>query len=102
MKGFSTPEIKNKMSLRASSTGEIVMEDVFVPDENVFPEIKGLKGPFACLNNARYGIAWGTVGAAEDCYRRARQYVMERKQFGYPLAATQLIQCSCWYIGWDN
>ncbi len=92
MKGLSTPEIKNKMSLRASSTGEIVMEDVFVPDELVFPEIRGLKGPFACLNNARYGIAWGTVGAAEDCYQRARRYVMERKQFGYPLAATQLIQ----------
>ncbi len=92
MKGLSTPEIKNKMSLRASSTGEIVMEDVFVPDDLVFPEIRGLKGPFACLNNARYGIAWGTVGAAEDCYQRARQYVMERKQFGYPLAATQLIQ----------
>lgn len=92
MKGYSAPKTEYKMSLRASSTGEIVMEDVFVPDENVFPEIRGLKGPFGCLNNARYGIAWGAVGAAENCYRRARRYVLERRQFGYPLAATQLIQ----------
>ncbi|GIV58445.1 MAG: glutaryl-CoA dehydrogenase [Rhodothermaceae bacterium] len=92
MEGFSTPKTHNKMSLRASITGEIVLEDCFVPDANVFPEIRGLKGPFDCLNSARYGIAWGAVGAAEDCYRRARQYVMEREQFGYPLAAMQLIQ----------
>jgi len=80
------------MSLRASSTGEMVFEDVFVPDENVFPEIRGLKGPFMCLNSARYGIAWGVVGAAEFCYQKARQYVSERKQFGYPIAANQLPQ----------
>ena len=92
MEGFSTPKTHNKMSLRASITGEIVLEDCFVPDANLFPEVRGLKGPFDCLNSARYGIAWGVVGAAEDCYRRARQYVMERKQFGYPLGATQLIQ----------
>jgi glutaryl-CoA dehydrogenase len=92
MDGFSAPKTHNKMSLRASITGEIVLEDCFVPEENAFPEIRGLKGPFSCLNNARYGIAWGAVGAAEDCYRRARQYVMERKQFGYPLGAMQLIQ----------
>jgi glutaryl-CoA dehydrogenase len=92
MQGYSAPKTHNKMSLRASITGEMVFEDVFVPDENVFPEIRGLKGPFSCLNNARYGIAWGAVGAAEDCYRRARKYVGERKQFGYPLAANQLIQ----------
>lgn len=90
--GYSAPKTHNKMSLRASITGEIVLDNCFVPDENVFPEIRGLKGPFSCLNNARYGIAWGAVGAAEDCYRRARTYVTERKQFGYPLAATQLIQ----------
>ncbi len=92
MKGYSAPKTDNKMSLRASSTGEIVMEDVFVPDENAFPDVSGLKGPFGCLNNARYGIAWGSVGAAENCYHRARQYVLDRKQFGYPLAANQLIQ----------
>jgi glutaryl-CoA dehydrogenase len=80
------------MSLRASITGEIVMEDCFVPDENVFPDIRGLKGPFSCLNNARYGIVWGALGAAEDCYHRARAYVAEREQFGYPLAAMQLVQ----------
>ena len=85
MKGLSAPKTHNKMSLRASITGEIVMEDVFVPDESMFPEVTGLKGPFSCLNNARYGIVWGALGAAEDCYSRARQYVMERKQFGYPL-----------------
>ncbi len=92
MDGFSAPVTKHKMSLRASSTGELVFEDVFVPDENVFPEIRGLKGPFMCLNSARYGIAWGAVGAAEFCYQRARQYVSERKQFGYPIAANQLPQ----------
>lgn len=91
-KGFSAPHTKYKMSLRASETGELVFDDVFVPDENAFPDIKGLKGPFMCLNSARYGIAWGTVGAAEFCYHRARNYVMERKQFGKPLAANQLIQ----------
>jgi len=92
MKGYSAPVTHNKMSLRASHTGEIVMEDVFVPDDMVFPEVRGLKGPFSCLNNARYGIVWGAVGAAEDCYNRARRYVMERRQFGYPLGAMQLIQ----------
>ncbi len=92
MKGFSAPVTKYKMSLRASETGELVFDDVFVPDENMFPDIKGLKGPFTCLNSARYGIAWGTVGAAEFCYQQARQYVLDRKQFGKPLAANQLIQ----------
>ncbi|MAO66144.1 MAG: acyl-CoA dehydrogenase [Balneola sp.] len=92
MDGFSAPHTKYKMSLRASETGELVFDDVFVPDENAFPDIKGLKGPFMCLNSARYGIAWGTVGAAEFCYQKARQYVMDRKQFGKPLAANQLIQ----------
>ena len=92
MEGFSAPKTHNKMSLRASVTGEIVLEDCFVPEANVFPEVRGLKGPFDCLNSARYGIAWGVVGAAEDCYQRSRRYVMERKQFGYPLGATQLIQ----------
>lgn len=90
--GFSAPKIHNKMSIRASITGEIVLSDCFVPDANVFPEIRGLKGPFSCLNNARYGISWGVVGAAENCYHRARTYVMEREQFGYPLASMQLIQ----------
>lgn len=92
MKGFSAPHTKYKMSLRASETGELVFDDVFVPDENVFPDIKGLKGPFMCLNSARYGIAWGTIGAAEFCYQKARQYTLDRKQFGKPLAANQLIQ----------
>jgi len=92
MDGFSAPVTKHKMSLRASSTGELVFEDVFVPDENVFPDIKGLKGPFMCLNSARYGIAWGAVGAAEFCYEKARQYVLDRKQFGKPIAANQLPQ----------
>ncbi len=92
MTGYSAPITHNKMSLRASVTGEIVMEDVFVPDENLLEEAIGFSAAFACLNSARYGIAWGVVGAAEDCYGRARRYVMERKQFGYPLAATQLIQ----------
>lgn len=92
MKGFAAPVTHNKMSLRASHTGELTFEDVFIPDENVFPDIRGLKGPFSCLNSARYGIAWGTVGAAEFCYQKARQYTLERKQFGYPLAANQLVQ----------
>ncbi|CAN5392355.1 acyl-CoA dehydrogenase [soil metagenome] len=92
MEGFSAPATKHKMSLRASSTGELVFEDVFVPDENVFPDIRGLKGPFMCLNSARYGIAWGAVGAAEFCYDKARQYVIDRKQFGHPIAANQLPQ----------
>lgn len=92
MDGFTAPATKHKMSLRASSTGELVFEDVFVPDENVFPEIRGLKGPFMCLNSARYGIAWGAVGAAEFCYHRARQYVSDRTQFGKPIAANQLPQ----------
>ncbi len=92
MKGYSAPHTKFKMSLRASETGELVFDDVFIPEENVFPEIRGLKGPFMCLNSARYGIAWGTIGAAEFCYQKARQYVLDRKQFGKPLAANQLIQ----------
>ncbi|MBK8158268.1 MAG: acyl-CoA dehydrogenase [Rhodospirillaceae bacterium] len=92
MKGFSTPKIEGKFSLRASVTGEIVMENVFVPDENLLPNAKGLGGPFGCLNNARYGIAWGALGAAEFCWHAARQYTMDRKQFGRPLAANQLIQ----------
>ncbi len=91
-KGLSTPTIHSKIGLRASITGEIVMDDVFCPDENAFPEVRGLKGPFTCLNSARYGIAWGALGAAEDCWHRARQYVLDRKQFGRPLAANQLIQ----------
>lgn len=91
-KGFSTPKIHSKMSLRASLTGEIVLEDCFVPDENAFPDIRGLKGPFTCLNSARYGIVWGALGAAENCYHRAKQYVQERHQFGFPLAANQLVQ----------
>ncbi len=91
-KGVSTPHIKDKMSLRASETGELVFQDVFVPETHIFPEIRGLKGPFTCLNSARYGIAWGTVGAAEFCYERSRTYVGERKQFGHPLAANQLPQ----------
>ncbi|HET9371707.1 MAG TPA: acyl-CoA dehydrogenase [Vicinamibacterales bacterium] len=92
MKGLSAPPIHGKVGLRTSITGEIVMDDVFCPDENVFPEVRGLKGPFTCLNSARYGIAWGALGAAEDCWLRARSYVLERKQFGRPLAANQLIQ----------
>ncbi len=92
MEGISTPITHNKMSLRASVTGEIVMEDVFVPEENVFPEVEGLRGPFDCLNSARFGIAFGALGAAEDCYHRALRYVKEREQFGHPLAAMQLIQ----------
>jgi glutaryl-CoA dehydrogenase len=92
MKGLSAPAIKGKVGLRASLTGEIVMDGVFVPEENALPEVRGLKGPFTCLNSARYGIAWGALGAAEDCYARARQYVMDRQQFGKPLAANQLVQ----------
>ncbi len=92
MKGLSAPKISGKMGLRASITGEIVMDEVFVPTENEFPEIEGLKGPFTCLNSARYGIAWGALGAAEWCWYAARQYTMDRKQFGKPLAANQLIQ----------
>ncbi|WP_439573554.1 acyl-CoA dehydrogenase [Phreatobacter sp.] len=92
MKGFSTPKIEGKVSLRASVTGEIVLDDVFVPAENMLPNARGLSGPFGCLNRARYGIAWGAMGAAEDCWHRARQYTLDRKQFGKPLAATQLVQ----------
>ena len=92
MKGLSAPPIHGKVGLRTSVTGEIVMDNVLCPDENVFPEIRGLKGPFTCLNSARYGICWGALGAAEDCWHRARNYVLERKQFGRPLAANQLIQ----------
>lgn len=92
MEGFTAPATKYKMSLRASETGELVFDDVFVPDQNIFPEIRGLKGPFMCLNSARYGIVWGSLGAAEFCYQRARQYVQERTQFGHPLAANQLPQ----------
>ncbi|RYX88483.1 MAG: acyl-CoA dehydrogenase [Comamonadaceae bacterium] len=92
MKGLTAPKIEGKMSLRASITGEIVMDDVFVPEENRFPDIAGLKGPFGCLNKARYGIAWGALGAAEDCWKRARQYTLDRVQFGRPLAQTQLVQ----------
>lgn len=92
MEGLSAPAIHGKVGLRASITGEIVMDEVFVPAENELPNVSGLKGPFTCLNSARYGIAWGALGAAEDCWHRARQYVLDRKQFGRPLAANQLIQ----------
>jgi glutaryl-CoA dehydrogenase len=92
MEGLTTPKIEGKFSLRASITGEIVMDDVFIPEENILPGAKGLKGPFGCLNNARYGIAWGALGAAEFCWHAARQYALDRIQFGRPLAATQLIQ----------
>ncbi|MEY3980568.1 MAG: hypothetical protein RLZZ375_1997 [Pseudomonadota bacterium] len=91
-KGLSAPKIHGKVGLRASTTGEIVMDSVFVPEENAFPDVRGLKGPFACLNSARYGIAWGAMGAAEFCWHTARQYTLDRKQFGRPLAATQLVQ----------
>ncbi len=91
-KGLSAPAIHGKVGLRASITGEIVMDEVFVPEENIFPEVRGLKGPFACLDSARYGISWGALGAAEDCWLRARQYVLDRRQFGRPLAANQLVQ----------
>jgi glutaryl-CoA dehydrogenase len=92
MEGFSTPKIEGKFSLRASVTGEIVMQDVFVPEENLLPNVSGLKGPFGCLNRSRYGIAWGSMGAAEFCWHAARQYTLDRIQFGRPLAATQLVQ----------
>ncbi len=92
MKGLSAPKIEGKFSLRASITGEIVMDDVEIPEENLLPNVSGLKGPFGCLNNARYGIAWGALGAAEFCWHAARNYTLDRKQFGRPLAANQLIQ----------
>ena len=91
-KGLSAPVIHGKVGLRASITGQIVMDDVFVPEEEMFPEVTGLKGPFTCLNSARYGIAWGALGAAESCLATARQYILDRKQFGRPLAANQLMQ----------
>ena len=90
--GFSTPKIEGKLSLRASVTGEIVLDNAFVPEDALLPNVSGLAGPFGCLNNARYGIAWGVMGAAEFCWHAARQYTLDRKQFGRPLAATQLIQ----------
>jgi glutaryl-CoA dehydrogenase len=92
MAGLSAPKIREKLSLRASITGEIVMDGVEVPEENLLPNVSGLKGPFGCLNRARYGIAWGAMGAAEACYHAARTYTLDRKQFGRPLAATQLVQ----------
>jgi glutaryl-CoA dehydrogenase len=92
MQGLSAPKIEGKLSLRASITGEIVMDEVFVPEENLLPNVEGLKGPMGCLNNARFGISWGALGAAEACWHAARQYVMDRGQFGRPLAANQLIQ----------
>ncbi|MGD0865644.1 MAG: acyl-CoA dehydrogenase [Rhizomicrobium sp.] len=92
MKGFSTPKIEGKFSLRASVTGEIVLDDCFVPEANLLPNVQGLSGPFGCLNRARYGISWGAMGAAEFCWHAARQYTLDRKQFGRPLAANQLIQ----------
>jgi len=92
MKGLSAPKIEGKFSLRASVTGEVVMDDVFVPSENLLPNVKGLKGPFGCLNKARYGISWGALGAAEFCWHAARRYTLDRQQFGRPLAANQLIQ----------
>lgn len=92
MQGLSAPKIEGKMSLRASETGEIVMDNVMVPEENMLPNVKGIKGPFGCLNNARFGIAWGVLGAAEFCFHAARRYTLDRQQFGRPLAANQLIQ----------
>ncbi len=92
MPGLSTPTIHGKVGLRTSITGEIVMDEVFVPEENAFPEVRGLKGPFTCLDSARYGIAWGALGAAEFCWHTARQYTLDRRQFGRPLAANQLVQ----------
>ena len=92
MQGLSAPKIEGKFSLRASVTGEIVMDEVFVPEENLLPDVKGLKGPFGCLNKARYGISWGAMGAAEFCWHAARQYTLDRNQFGRPLAANQLVQ----------
>lgn len=91
-KGFSTPKIEGKLSLRASVTGEIVLDEAFIPEENLLPNVSGLAGPFGCLNKARFGIAWGSIGAAEFCWHAARQYTLDRKQFGRPLAANQLIQ----------
>jgi len=91
-KGFSTPKIEGKVSLRASVTGEIVLDNAFVPEENLLPNVSGLKGPFGCLNKARFGIAWGVMGTAEFCWHAARQYTLDRKQFGRPLAANQLVQ----------
>ncbi|MCG8491975.1 MAG: acyl-CoA dehydrogenase, partial [Sneathiellales bacterium] len=92
MKGLEGPKIEGKLSLRAAPTGGIAMDEVFVPEENRLPEAEGIKAPFMCLNSARFGIAWGVMGAAEDCWHRSREYVMERKIFGKPLAAQQLIQ----------
>jgi glutaryl-CoA dehydrogenase len=92
MKGLSAPKIEGKLSLRASITGQIVMQDVEVPESALLPNVEGLKGPFGCLNNARFGIAWGTLGAAEACWHAARSYTLDRKQFGRPLASNQLIQ----------
>ena len=92
MKGLSAPKIEGKFSLRSSVTGMIFMDDVIVPEENMLPNVKGFRGPFSCLNNARYGIAWGSLGAAEFCVQQARDYVLDRKQFGRPLGANQLIQ----------
>jgi glutaryl-CoA dehydrogenase len=92
MKGLVTPKLEGKLSLRASITGQIMMDAVFVPEDNLLPNVKGLKGPFGCLNKARYGIGWGALGAAEDCWHRARQYTLDRQQFGRPLAQNQLIQ----------
>jgi glutaryl-CoA dehydrogenase len=92
MKGLSAPKIGGKLSLRTSVTGQVVMEGIVVPEENLLAGVSGLKGPFSCLNRARFGIAWGSMGAAEDCWHRARQYTLDRKQFGRPLAATQLVQ----------
>jgi glutaryl-CoA dehydrogenase len=92
MEGLSTPKIEGKFSMRASVTGEIVMDEVFVPEENLLPGVEGLRGPFTCLTSARYGVAWGAMGAAEFCWHAARSYTVERKQFGRPLAANQLIQ----------
>lgn len=98
MQGLSAPKISGKLSLRTSITGEVVMDDVFVPEGNHFPDIKGLKGPFSCLNKARYGIVWGALGAAENCWHTARRYTLDRKQFGTPLAATQLVQQKLVYM----
>jgi glutaryl-CoA dehydrogenase len=92
MKGLTFPKIEGKFSLRASVTGMIMMDEVFVPEENRLPGVRSLAGPFSCLNRARYGIAWGSMGAAEDCWHRARDYTLQRKMFGKPLAQTQLVQ----------
>ena len=101
-KGLAAPPIHGKVGLRASITGQILMDGVFVPEENLLPSVSGLKGPFTCLNSARYGIAWGALGAAESCYATARQYVIDRKQFGRPLAANQLIQKKLADMASDN